>query len=201
MSMHFEYKKLFSVEVKASNNTPIIGEVFRYAPTLLCDKLLEKFGLVYNTFSNGFTVYYKLDKTRPLVDQLASEFSSKQIFTFVFNIINHSSKLQFSGSFNMSNGPQFYLNNLDNTTIKPNGASLHINTALGDADNMLLSAITELGTLGHYQGKRISDSTTVSFDLNTKPKLKKPFGVLEIVIDESQKTFNNIEYSIKLKAS
>lgn len=201
MSMHIQYKKLFSVETEASNNANIKPEIFKYSPTIKCHKLLGKFGLVYNTFQNGFTVYYKLDKLRPNNDQLAAEITLKQTFTFNFNLNDPSLKLQYPDSFKMTNGPQFYINNLDNVVIKPNGASLHLDTTLGDPDNILLSGVTELGSLGYYEGKRSSDAAITSFDLNSKSGSKKPFGVLEIVVSESQKTFNNIAYKIKLKAS
>lgn len=201
MSMHIQYKKLFSVETEASNNANIKPEIFKYVPTINCYKLLGKFGLVYNTFQNGFTVYYKLDKMRPNNDQLAAEIKQKQTFTFNLNLNDPSLKLLYPDSFKMTNGPQFYINNLDNAAIKSNGASLHLNATLGDSDNILLSGITKLGALGHFEGKRQSDGAISSFDLNSKAGSKKPFGVLEIVVNESQKTFNNIAYKIKLKAS
>lgn len=200
MSMHLQYNKLFSIETQASNNINVKPEIFKYSPTKICQKLLGKFGLIYNTLSNGFAVYYKLDKTRPNNDQLAAEITSKQIFTFNFNINDPSLKLPYPNSFKMTNGPQFYINNLDNIAIKPNGASLHLNATLGDADNILLSAISKLGTLGHYEGKRDTDAALTSFDLSSESSSRKPFGVLEIVVSESQKTFNNIAYKIKLKA-
>lgn len=201
MSMHLQYKKLFSVETEASNNANVKPEMFSYIPTISCHDLLGKFGLIYNTFSNGFAIYYKLDKTRPANDQLAAEITSKQTFTFNLKLNDPSLKLLYPESFKMTNGPQFYINNLNNAAIKPNGASLHLNATLGDADNVLLSGIKKLGSIGHYQGKRLTDAAPTTFDLTSKNSTKKPFGVMEIVVNESQKTFNNIAYKIKLKAS
>ena len=50
MSMHLQYNKLFSIETQASNNINVKPEIFKYSPTKICQKLLGKFGLIYNTF-------------------------------------------------------------------------------------------------------------------------------------------------------
>jgi len=201
MSVHFKYEKLFSVETEDATNASLKTDVFRYTPTKACTKILNKYGFVYNTFTSGFAVYYKVNKTRPVSDQLTAEIQSRLQLQFNFKLSDPQASVQYKKSFEMVNGPQFYMNNLNGTSIKPNGAVLHLEATLGNKDNLKWVPVQELGALGTFTGKRLSDPLPLQFDLSTKNSTHKPFGVIDIIIEDSQKTFNNTAYLIKLKAS
>ncbi len=200
MSVHFEYKTLFSVTSEDSVNAAFKLEIFSFYPTIECEELLNNYRLIFSSSPQGFTVYYKLDRTRPANDQLAAEIKSEKRFLFNFILRNPSLKKEYPSSFKMTNGPQFYLNNLDGANVKSDGASLHIDNNLGDDDNLQLDPVDEMGKFGHYSGKRTDDDSPFIFDLRTRIQAKKPLGVMEIVVKKSQNIFNDKNYKIKLIA-